>query len=669
MGRTGKGSFRTPGLRRIAKIFFVEITLEFFPKPFRRGVETGDMTLHGVLSLVRDMPNRVAVQEALGCIRLGVANPHTSVALIRAQAALEGGARPQNILKGLEGETGVARGDFFSSVAEQRVRAQCQQLVGAVQPSRPAYPLHPLGQIPVHREPLARYREKITRLRELFGLTFPTALEEIVLSTLESVHRLEERGSIRIFRGLHPVTLRRLLPEAGDSLRDLVSHFRSSRDLPPDHMGFVLRSARLLQGISNAQAVKKGFSEYFLLDLEHGRRSVHRRSFRLAVLLYGIRQERLAHSYVKTVTPELQWNKISRQPFYRGLPYFEPGEIEKVRRFLENPTTLGARIWYERSIRDWSPDEACLAVGMRDKSFDQLERDESYPEAKKLQIISILFGILLDELLRLLLKTYFPALSHPRLEKEPIYIRIEEAKKETERINRYAGTPGTFGEGLHFTRKRKFLSLRNLSRGSRIPPSRLRLMESNRARPTDEELRSLSVALGCKKDALKEASQRTSFEPVSHHRAGRMVSPSGGILAEELTTRPILRVFREIVEKHGVPADRLARILNARFSPGIDLTRFPSYHRFGTLYISNKDDEEKLRGFKMAGRQTMGEVLFFARKTPSRNWTVEEAAEEHLHMNRFILQEIEFNKRRPSNKHLDLFAKVYGLDRIWLEGL
>jgi len=131
--------------------------------------------------------------------------------------------------------------------------------------------------------------------------------------------------------------------------------------------------------------------------------------------------------------------------------------------------------------------------------------------------------------------------------------------------------------------------------------------------------------------------------------------------------RPNVQAFRDLSLATGVSPREMALVLNRMFSPYVDLSAYVSF-RGEPIYISNETDETTLQEYLRHGRQTLGEVLFFARKDLSRNWMLHEAARK-LQTRGHTLQQFERNQRSPSLKLLIRFSEVYGLDLVQLKVL
>lgn len=382
-----------------------------------------------------------------------------------------------------------------------------------------------------------------------------------------------------------------------------------------------------------------------------------RADFRAKAIREGIATEKLAALYLAKHFPDIG---LSRLHFFRRPVFFDWHEEAKIRSYARRTPSLGELFFFRRSERDWSISELCAILEIPVKNYEYLENNRAYPSLETLQKLSTFFGVPLDDVLRLLLKTYYPRLKHPRLQVDPVFIHCGE-HGDVKKLAAYQVSPGSLGEEVFFRRKRAGITLHGLAERTGLHWKRVFDFEHNRCSPNEDDARLLAAALDVGVEAITAATSRTSFIPRSQSNASRVRAASGGVNLTLLKKRPRPHVFRQMVADLEMPAEDLASRLNAIFSPKIRLERYVSYSG-RPIYISNDADEARLREYAALKKQSLGEILFFARRDLSRDWTILQAANEHLHMNSINLMAIERNRRRPTDAELERFALFYGLD-------
>lgn len=503
---------------------------------------------------------------------------------------------------------------------------------------------------------------QILRLRAFYGLRLSSADEGRVLDALDQMATLGREEGLRLEdKTVRFHTSRRILSGCPPWLADLLIHLYAWRGRLADHMAFVLKAARLLQGVSNQEAEGKWFGSYFVDRVENGHR-VRRKNFQILSTLYGIPAGRLAYAYWKTNGPREGSERLDFFPKGRGV-FFDENERGKIGSYFQRTGTVGERAFFARTERDLSLGELAEASGIDRKTLERLEANLSYPEPDHVRLLCQIFLIPLDEFLWLLLKTFHPRLHHPRLSSESLYLYPSETG-EVRKLQAYERKPGTFGEEVFFLRKRRFWTLSDLSQRSGISIDRLGFFEGNLVRPSDGELYELARAFGLSQKHLQEKADQTTFKGLAKSLARRITTRTGEVAWDRLRFRPTIRVFREMVAELGVDSAVSAREVNRRFSPDVEWETLSACEG-RAIYIAGPDDEARLRIYKVAGVQTTGEVLFFERTNVSRNWAIREAVEK-LQIGRPELTSIERNEKRPSRRQLRKFAKVYGLDYEFL---
>lgn len=160
----------------------------------------------------------------------------------------------------------------------------------------------------------------------------------------------------------------------------------------------------------------------------------------------------------------------------------------------------------------------------------------------------------------------------------------------------------------------------------------------------------------------KERADRALYEAKSSGRNRVRVSREGRIPWPQLRQRPTLARFRRLLAEVTIPPEELAMELNWKFNPKINLSQFSSYSG-RPIYISDKIDVEKLRHYGRLDYQSLGEMVFFARKDLSRNWNLTEAAlPNRLNIRRERLSAIERNQKRPTEEELERMADILDLE-------
>lgn len=91
--------------------------------------------------------------------------------------------------------------------------------------------------------------------------------------------------------------VREVYPEGPRWLQDLLVHLYLEKRTPPDDLGFVLRSARLMQGVANEDVGVNGFNEHRIKYVEKGS-LLKRGSFREAARISGIREAWASASFL-----------------------------------------------------------------------------------------------------------------------------------------------------------------------------------------------------------------------------------------------------------------------------------------------------------------------------------------------------------------------------------
>ena len=189
--------------------------------------------------------------------------------------------------------------------------------------------------------------------------------------------------------------------------------------------------------------------------------------------------------------------------------------------------------------------------------------------------------------------------------------------------------------------RRVFAALNDLEAGLPINPIIRRILEDPKLQRAAFLSPAAKEQIKIRIQAIQEGETVHSTHPPSP-MVGGWPSPIG---------------FKRIAQEHGISYDDLAKILNHVFAPQIDLSRYTSYEK--PIFIA-QEDEAKLTAYAKLNFQSIGEVVFFARKDLSRNWTVQDAA-RHLRMEPQEWEAIENNEQIPSQKHMERMARSFGL--------
>lgn len=332
---------------------------------------------------------------------------------------------------------------------------------------------------------------KIRRLSEFYDVKIDKETTGRLLESLDSLALYVRDQSVNPDHGRAMfAAAMTVLPNSPAWFREMLIHFHDYRDLSPDHFGFVLRASRLLQRLSKEEAGRAGFKAYEIFQLEQGKK-VRRKKFRSAVVLYGVPYDRLSFAYFKTHYFHLNLDRLT---FYApGL--FDEFDIPKIESYFLKTPSLGERVFFARVGQDLSVDEIVKMARVKHaRIHEALESNKGYPTFEVLKRFSKMLLIPIDEMLSLLLLTYYPSLKHPRFATEPVYIHPNE-RGEVEKIRGAMKEPGSLGEEIFFRRKRKFLTLAQLAEMTGIHKDRISLFEYNRATPNDEEMARLAAAL------------------------------------------------------------------------------------------------------------------------------------------------------------------------------
>jgi len=305
---------------------------------------------------------------------------------------------------------------------------------------------------------------------------------------------------------------REVYPSGPRWLQDLLIHLYLERKTHPDQFGFVLRTARLMQGVSNIDVGVGGFNEHRIKYLEKGS-LLKRGSFREAVRIYGVPYRALAYSYLKQHGPHIPWNDL---PFYPGPIFLDAAERPKIEGYVDHPGSLGERIFFARALKDRTQQELVEEVqkeisdlvpsgrlrrippktGFNKQDLEHVEANRSYLPLAKCLALSAVLQIPWNDFLRTLLKTYAPNLlsKSERLRREPVFVNYGESGDER-KILAYAAEPGSPGERIFWARKSRLWTIEDLAEIAGVRGDQIYPFELNRKSPSDEVRCRLEAAL------------------------------------------------------------------------------------------------------------------------------------------------------------------------------
>lgn len=358
---------------------------------------------------------------------------------------------------------------------------------------------------------------KFRRLTSFYQVPIVEALQKDLIAGLGRLQDVIARKDAHFEKGRSGAkarlsAVREVYPAGPRWLQDLLVHLYLEKKTHPDDMGFVLRAARLMQGVANEDIGVNGFNEHRIKYVEKGS-LLKRGSFREAARLYGVPYRALAYSYLCKHGPEGDWRRL---PFYDGPVFFEGVERIKAKAYFRRPGTLGERVFFARLARDLSQRELVEQVRKKiatlvpsgklrsmppktdfnKQDLEHLEANWSYlPLAKCLALADVL-DIYWDEFLKTLIKTYAPQLlaKSGRLRGEPVYINHGESGDER-KILAYAQNPGSPGERIFWARKRKLWTIDDLAAVSGVRSDQIYPFELNRKGLNEESLGRLELAL------------------------------------------------------------------------------------------------------------------------------------------------------------------------------
>ncbi|MBI4238562.1 MAG: helix-turn-helix transcriptional regulator [Deltaproteobacteria bacterium] len=457
--------------------------------------------------------------------------------------------------------------------------------------------------------------------------------------------------------------VQRVFPTAEPWLVDCAIHLLNHARTAPDDVRVVLRMARLLQGVATRDAEAHGFTQgdVELLELGKLRRIPDANS---VAAKYGLSVERFGRTYSATHFPQVEWNRLRvLRPCV-----LDPADLPKVMAFMQRSPTLGEYLMAWRKQRGETMEAAGARIGRTPSAYDRLEANGAPPEWPTLA--TLLPRAVHDDVRRLCMATWYPELLDPergyphfiyeRLEREPLYIWRRESDP-VGRIRAYARDPGSPGEQYYFARLRRGLSGTEVFQqtGRQVGPQLLPLIERNIVRPTPEEHAALCALLQLDAATIGAQLAARSYPPMSRGIALDLVRADGSMDIARLRFRPTLRTFRALATVLNVPRGRLARQINARFTPEFQPRDFPSFQGVSIPFTS--DDLDKLRAFHALGHQTVAEMMLFARLRPKRCWAARRAAAKlGMTYDRYCC--LESRSAVPTPAELTLVAVVFEYD-------
>jgi transcriptional regulator with XRE-family HTH domain len=466
-----------------------------------------------------------------------------------------------------------------------------------------------------------------------------------------------------------------LFPTRPAWFHELVLHFSDTRDGDPDHYGALLKSARLLQGVSLSEANAAGFGRD-VRRLERGRKATHE-SLRRAAILYNISYRHLLYAYHRTVYPKL-FDAVHMLPHYAGPFYFAHQQTQALSEYLDAPGTLGEMVTMALGALDLTGTDTDvlgidkdLRVDMTTNQQARTRTDRTPTETSagppfihgsgldRIQQLTLLP----DNMLQVLsLWTHFPALRHPtrgyphliveRLEREPIMITGDH-REDIAKLQRYAEQPHSFGEAIYFARHARGLTIIALSKAIRRYSERLAAFEFNLRPPSPQELIALANALEVTVDALAQRAADTTFQHRSPMTERIISHRTGEIHFQQLQGKhPRADLFRDFVHDLKIAPPSLARRLNDHFATDFPTalrvrhTQLPSWREgpFAkrVVYLSGQSCRLRARAYIDYGEVTLGEILWRMRRDFPNLWSVTEAARQ-LKLNSAILVKLEQN--------------------------
>jgi DNA-binding XRE family transcriptional regulator len=515
-----------------------------------------------------------------------------------------------------------------------------------------------------------RVEYKVSRLRDFYALAIGEALERNLCDALFEIRRLVRREGLSTKWGKQRMAIvRRVLPQEPPWVQALANHFFGNQSKSADDFGFVLRAARLLQHVTNNVAAAHGYSHYDL-HFSEANKTVHRDRFRKAVIKYGIPYGPLAYAYMRTHYPEINADTLTLQ---RRPLILVSEEREKVRLLVKHSPSFGEWVYVNRSARDLAMLEAVDMLGFSTTVCTRMEANESYGTLDQLRTLAATYcphlepGEALDDILRLILRTFYPRVRHPRLQREPIYIDPH-SDGDLNKLRDYAKNPGSSGELIFFLRKRLFSTVEVLARQVGASTGDFTYWETNVRQPAQKYIGPLCRALNISEDVLRQAIGRTKYTPLDRPLSLELRTRHGEIDWRRLKKRPRPVQFRKLVRDLGLDPKELTRQLNRRFSKSTQLSACHFYREDDPIYIATRADERRIAYYAKLGRPSFGEWLFFWRKDISRNWTVLEAA-ALIGISPQSLGNLERNKYAPSEDRLRRIAVAYGARQEELQAL
>jgi len=296
-------------------------------------------------------------------------------------------------------------------------------------------------------------------------------------------------------------------------LQDLLIHLYLERKTSPDDFGFVLRTARLMQGVSNVDIGRNGFNEHLMKYVEKGS-LLKRGSFREACVLYGVPYRPLAFSYLRKHFGSLPWKRSS---FFTQPLFIDAAERPKLQAYARRPGTLGEMLFFARARKDLTQEELVRAVqaeigrlvtsgrlrrippktSFNKQDLEHVEANRHYLPLAKCLALAMVLDIPWDDFLRALLWSYAPALlkKYPRLAAEPVFVNHGESGDER-KIAAYGKRPGSTGEKIFWERKRRLWTLEDLAEESGLRSDLIYRYELNRRKPGPDQVLRLESALG-----------------------------------------------------------------------------------------------------------------------------------------------------------------------------
>lgn len=403
----------------------------------------------------------------------------------------------------------------------------------------------------------------------------------------------------------------------------------------------------------------------------------------------------LAEIYNVTFSPEIHLRNYAS---YEGEPIYIANDIEV--SLLRDYARLGRQsfgevIFFARKklARSWSMARAAGRLGTSCLRLSNLEKNIRIPSESELRKIAEVYELDIEFIRGLLFNIeagplpppnsslpslesfkawiessgqdpvqlaqkmnglFFPKINlsnYPSYSGEPIYIS---SREDATRLNAFAKLERqSLGETLLFARKalKRNWKITEAAEALWITPRLLVTMEKNEKRPDEDQLHRIADVYAIDVDLLK------SLLPLSR---GKVQTKNG-----RKVERPTINAFRAWLKDTTENPEDLARTLNRIHTPEIDLTVYPSYSG-KPIYISDHKDVQRLQYYRDLNYQSVGEIIFFARKDLARNWKISEAALGHLNMDSGRLSQLERNISPPSRYEVMRFAKVYGLEKEFL---